>query len=159
MIAAIGDDRAIGVRGNMPWHISGDLRYFKRVTLGCPVIMGRTTYESLGRPLPGRKNIVLTGRDASSFPEGVVTARSLGEAYEACGDAERCFVIGGASVYAAAIDSMDKLYITHIHTVVVDADAYFPQINSYIWQMESRSETFTDPECGCEYEFAVYAKR
>ena len=127
MIAAVADNGAIGVRGDLPWHISGDLKYFKQVTLGCPVIMGRTTFESLRRPLPGRKNIVLSSR--GPICEGVCVVRIIEEAYDAAAPAERCFIIGGASVYKLLIGSVDKLYLTRVHTAVEDADAFFPEID------------------------------
>ncbi len=158
LIVAVADNNGIGVRGGLPWHIAQDLRYFKETTRGCPVIMGRTTYFSLPvRPLPGRKNIVLNlGGDP--IPE-VECVYSFDEAYAAAEGAERCFIMGGASVYRAAMPQMDRLYITHVHTVVEDADAFFPEIDPAVWRVASRSETFTDPETGFPFEFVVYEKR
>ena len=121
--------------------------------------MGRTTYFSIGRPLPGRLNIVLNlGGDPI---EGVSCVYSFEEAYavaEASG-AEKCFIIGGASVYRAALPEMDTLYITHVHTVVEDADTFFPEIDPLIWEQESLSEEQTDPLTGIRYAFAVYRRR
>jgi dihydrofolate reductase len=160
LIVAIADNNGIGVKGQLPWHIAEDLKYFKKVTHGYPVIMGRTTYFSLPfRPLKGRKNIVLNlGGDP--IPE-VTCVYSFEEAYaaaEATG-AEKCFVIGGASVYKAALPEMDLLYITHVHASVPEADVFFPAIDPKIWERESTSETFTDPETGYEFEFVIYRKR
>ncbi|MBO4566686.1 MAG: dihydrofolate reductase [Bacteroidales bacterium] len=159
LIVAIGDDNAIGVRGQLPWHLSEDLKYFKSVTRGYPVIMGRTTYFSLPfRPLKGRKNIVLNLR-GDPIPE-VSCVYSFDEAYaeaEAAGT-DKCFVIGGASVYRAAMPDMDLLYITHVHTEVPEADTFFPQIDPAVWQRLSTSETHTDPESGLTYEFVVYGR-
>ena len=157
LIVAVSDNLAIGRGGDMPWHLSEDLKYFRRVTMGCPVIMGRTTFESIGRPLPGRKNIVLSRR-RDSLPEGVVRVESLREAYDEAKPSERCFVIGGASVYAEAVDGMDRLYITRIHTTVPDADAYFPEIDLSVWKERSRSETYTDEGSGLRFEFVVYGR-
>ncbi|MCR4823904.1 MAG: dihydrofolate reductase [Bacteroidales bacterium] len=157
LIVAVSDNRAIGRGGTMPWHLRADLQYFKRVTMGCPMIMGRTTFESIGRPLPGRRNIVLTRRKTPI--EGVTCVATMAAAYEAAEPAPRCFVIGGASVYRAVIDTMDRLYITHIHATIPDADAYFPEINSDIWAVESRSGVETDPESGLSYEFVTYVRR
>ncbi|NLZ19130.1 MAG: dihydrofolate reductase [Bacteroidales bacterium] len=159
LIVAVADNWAIGVKGDLPWHISEDLKYFKRMTKGLPVIMGRTTYFSLPfRPLKGRKNIVLNlGGDP--IPDDVVCVNSFEEAYAAAEPAPRCFVMGGASVYRQALDSMDRLYITHVHTIISDADVYFPEINSDIWQVEARSGALTDPESGLEYEFVTYIRR
>lgn len=160
LIVAVADDLAIGVRGGLPWHISEDLKYFKSVTHGFPVIMGRTTYFSLPfHPLKGRKNIVLNlGGDpipeatcVYSFDEAFAEAEAEGK--------EKCFIMGGASVYRAAINMMDRLYITHVHTTIPEADAHFPEIDSSIWEVESRSETLTDAETGYSFEFVVYVKR
>lgn len=160
LIVAVADNNAIGVKGDLPWHLSEDLKYFKRTTSGCPVIMGRTTYFSLPfRPLKGRKNIVLNlGGDP--IPE-VTCVYSFDEAFAEAGTeaADRCFIMGGASVYRAAINMMDRLFITHVHTTVEDADAFFPEINPEIWQVESKSETHTDPETGYTFEFVVYVKK
>ena len=159
LIVAVADNLAIGVKGGLPWHLPADLKYFKEKTRGFPVIMGRTTYFSLPfRPLKGRKNIVLNlGWDP--IPEEVVCVNSFEEAYAAAEPAERCFVMGGASVYRQAIDSMDRLYITHVHTTIPDADAYFPEINSDIWAVESRSGLLTDEATGLTFEFVVYVRR
>lgn len=154
LIVAVADDGAIGIRGDLPWHISEDLKYFKRTTLGCPVIMGRGTWESIGRPLPGRKNIVLTSRDIP----GVCCVRSLDAAFEAAEPAPKAFIIGGAAVYRAAIDMVDKMYITHVHTTIPAADAFFPKIDPEIWHVDSASELFTDPASGLSYDFRVYLR-
>ena len=159
IIVAVAENNGIGVKGALPWHLPGDLKYFKETTRGYPVIMGRTTYLSIGRPLPGRLNIVLNlGGDPI---EGVSCVYSFEEAYavaEASG-AEKCFIIGGASVYRAALPEMDTLYITHVHTVVEDADTFFPEIDPLIWEQESLSEEQTDPLTGIRYAFAVYRRR
>ncbi|MDD6772988.1 MAG: dihydrofolate reductase [Bacteroidales bacterium] len=157
MIVAVADNLAIGVKGELPWHISEDLKYFRRQTTGCPVIMGRTTYESIGRPLPGRKNIVLTSRPG--LPETVCAVSSPQQAFLAAEPAERCFVIGGARLYAQLIGEVDKLYLTRVHTLVPDADAFFPPVDPAVWKEESCSETKRDEESGLEYEFVVYSRK
>ena len=160
LIVAIADDHAIGVKGDLPWHLSEDLKYFKRTTAGYPVIMGRTTYFSLPfHPLKGRKNIVLN-LGGEPIQEAVCVC-SFDEAFaeaEATG-ADRCFVMGGASVYRAAINMMDRLFITHVHTTIPEADAFFPEIDPELWAEESRSETITDEETGYSFEFTVYVRR
>ena len=159
LIVAIADNYGIGVKNQLPWHIAEDLKYFKETTKGYPVIMGRSTYFSIGRPLPGRKNIVLNlGGDP--IPE-VTCVYSFEEAYkeaEATG-AEKCFIIGGASVYKMAMPEMDLLYITHVHTEVKDADVFFPVIDPQVWERESTSATHTDPETGFKFEFVIYHKK
>ena len=159
LIVAVADNWGIGMNNALPWHIAEDLKYFKATTRGFPVIMGRATYFSIGRPLPGRKNIVLNlGGDP--IPE-VTCVYSFEEAYaeaEATGIG-KCFIIGGASVYRAAMPEMDKLYITHVHTVLPDADAFFPEIDPSVWERESTSETRVDPETGFSFEFVIYHKK
>ena len=159
LIVAIADDNAIGVKGQLPWHLPEDLKYFKEATKGYPVIMGRTTYFSLPfRPLKDRKNIVLNlGGDpipeatcVYSFEEAYKEAKAAGK--------DKCFVMGGASVYKAAMPDMDLLYITHVHTTVPDADTFFPVIDPARWRRISTSETHTDPASGLTYEFVVYKK-
>lgn len=158
LIVAIADNNGIGVKGDLPWHISEDLKYFKQVTHGFPVIMGRTTYFSLPfRPLKGRRNIVLN-LGGEPIPE-VICVNSFDEAFAAAEPADKCFIMGGASVYRAAINMMDRLYITHVHTVVEEADVFFPEIDPAIWQVESRSEMHKDEETGFEFEFVVYTRR
>ena len=129
IIVAIADNNAIGRANALLWHISEDLKFFKRTTSGSPVIMGRKTFESIGRPLPKRTNIVVSrGFDA---PEGVVVVPSLEEAYKAASAAipdeigdTRCFVIGGGQIYAQALCNVDRLIVTHVHTVIEDADTF-----------------------------------
>ena len=159
LIVAIADDYGIGMKGQLPWHISEDLKYFKSVTSGYPVIMGRTTYFSLPfRPLKGRKNIVLNlGGDP--IPD-VACVYSFDEAWQeaAATGKDKCFVMGGASVYRAAMPQMDLLYVTHVHTRLPEADVFFPEIDPSEWKKVSVSETHTDPETGYEFEFVVYKK-
>ncbi|MBQ0128096.1 MAG: dihydrofolate reductase [Bacteroidales bacterium] len=158
LIVAIGANNEIGVKGTLPWHLSEDLKYFKRVTSGCPVIMGRTTYFSLPfRPLKNRKNIVLNA-GGDPIPEATCVY-SFEEAYAAAGPAEKCFVMGGASVYRAAVNDMDRLYITHVHASIPEADAFFPAIDPEIWKVESRSAVYKDKECGYEFQFFVYTRK
>ena len=163
IIVAIADNNAIGRANALLWHISEDLKFFKRTTSGSPVIMGRKTFESIGRPLPKRTNIVVSrGFDA---PEGVVVVPSLEEAYRAAkaaipdeiGDT-RCFVIGGGQIYAQALCDADRLIVTHVHTVIEDADTFFPAIDPSIWQVATRSDMLHDDESGYDFEFVEYTR-
>jgi len=160
LIVAVADNWAIGKDNDLLWHISEDLKYFKRQTLGCPVIMGFMTYMSIGRPLPKRKNIVISLFPWPDAPEGVCVVGSLEEAYKEAEkeDAPRCFVMGGGYTYAEALPHCDTLYITHVHATVEDADVFFPEIDPKVWKVESKSQTHTDPETGLTYEFTVYRK-
>ena len=158
LIVAIADNYAIGRKNQLLWHISEDLQYFKKTTTGCPVIMGYMTYLSIGRPLPKRKNIVISIFPWPDAPEGVTVVGSLAEAYAAAGDGD-VFVMGGGETYRNALPTADRLYITHVHTTIPDADAFFPEINSDIWAVESRSGLLTDADTGFTFEFVVYTRR
>ena len=124
MIAAMADNRIIGKDNQMPWHLPADFAWFKRCTMGKPVVMGRKTYESIGRPLPGRLNIVIS-RDASLFIEGVTTVTSVEQALEIAAEVEEVMIIGGGAIYAACLPMANKLYITHIEAEI-QGDTQFP---------------------------------
>ena len=124
MIAAMADNRIIGKDNQMPWHLPADFAWFKRCTMGKPVVMGRKTYESIGRPLPGRLNIVIS-RDASLSIEGVTTVTSIEQALEVAGEVEEVMIIGGGAIYAACLPMANKLYITHIEAEI-EGDTQFP---------------------------------
>ena len=156
IIVAIADNGAIGKNNELLWHISEDLKFFRRTTLGCPVIMGRKTFESIGRPLPKRQNIVVSRRGFEA-PEGVTVVGSLEEAYKAV-ESPRLFIMGGGQIYAQALPDMDRLIITHVHTVIEDADTFFPAIDPAVWQVAERSELMTDPETGYTFEFVTYCR-
>ena len=158
IIVAVAANGVIGDKNSLLWHISEDLRFFKRTTLGCPVIMGRKTFESIGRALPKRVNIVIS-RGFNTAEEVAVTG-SLEAAFKVAEETnlERCFVIGGGQIYAQALPDMDRLIITHVHTVIEDADTFFPAIDPAVWQVSERSEMMTDPETGYNFEFVTYCR-
>ena len=159
IIVAISDNNASGRNNELLWHISEDLRFFRRTTLGCPVIMGRKTFESIGRALPKRVNIVVSR--AYSTAEEVAVVGSVEEALNLAEETnlERCFVIGGGQIYAQSLPLADTLIVTHVHTVIEDADTFFPEIDPDIWDVAERSEMFKDEETGYEFEFVKYVKR
>ena len=159
IIVAISDNNAIGRDNNLLWHISEDLRFFKRTTLGWPVIMGRKTFESIGRALPSRVNIVVSR--GFSTGEDVAVVGSLEEAFRVAEETnlERCFIIGGGQIYAQALPMVDSLVITHVHTVIEGADTFFPPIDPSVWAVAERSELFTDEETGYTYEFVQYTRK
>ena len=159
IIVAIADNNAIGRDNELLWHISEDLKFFKRQTLGSPVIMGRKTFESIGRALPGRVNIVISR--GFSTGEEVAVAGSLEEAFKIAESTnlEKCFVIGGGQIYAQALEMADRLVVTHVHTVMEDADTFFPSIDPSVWTVVRSSESFTDEETGYTFEFVEYEKR
>ena len=159
IIVAISDNNAIGKDNDLLWHISADMKFFRRQTLGSPVIMGRKTFESIGRALPGRVNIVIsrgfdTGEDVevvSSLEDAFATAAST--------NLEKCFVMGGGQIYSQAMHFADRLIVTHVHTVIDEADTFFPPIDPSVWTVAQRSELFTDEESGYTFEFVEYEKR
>ena len=158
IIVAIADNNAIGKDNALLWHISEDLKFFKRNTLGFPVIMGRKTFESIGRPLPGRVNIVLSRSFATGLEVEVVS--TLEEAYGVAEETnlERCFVMGGGQIYAQAMNDADRLIVTHVHTVIEDADTFFPVIDPGVWRVAQRSEMLHDEETGYDFEFVEYMR-
>lgn len=157
LIAAMDRHRAIG-RGNaLPWHLPADLRRFKALTLGKPLLMGRRTAESLGRALPGRRNLVLTRSGRVPFPgmEAVASLEAAVEAARQDAATELC-VIGGAQVYALALSQASVLHLTRVDTVVADADAYFPDFDEGGWRAVSRESHAVDDRHAFAFEFVEY---
>lgn len=155
VIVARASNGVIGRDNTLPWRLRDDLQQFKQRTLGCPVIMGRKTWDSLGRPLPGRQNIVIT-RQQGFAAEGAHCAHSLPEALSACSDAERVFVIGGAQIYAQALDLADVLWITEVNAEI-QGDAHFPDFDAN-WFREISREHFSADERN-EYAFDIVEYR
>jgi len=155
LIAAVAENRVIGRAGTMPWRLSGDLKHFKAVTMGKPVIMGRRTFQTLGRPLPGRTNIVIT-RDENFSAEGVTVTHSLDDALQAAereGTAE-AMVIGGGEVYALALGRADRLYLTEVHAAP-QGDAFFPEWTPGEWKEVSRDDRPAEGSDGPAHSFVV----
>ncbi|MER2494943.1 type 3 dihydrofolate reductase [Vibrio neptunius] len=142
MIAAMAKDRVIGKDNQMPWHLPADFAWFKRCTMGKPVVMGRKTYESIGRPLPGRQNIVIS-RDANLAIEGVTTVISIDQALEAAGDVEEVMIIGGGTIYEVCLPKANKLYVTHIKAEI-QGDTQFPSWSDEF--KETYSESYSADE-------------
>ena len=149
IIAALGHRRAIGKDGKLPWHIPEDMKRFKRLTTGHAVLMGRGTWDSLGRPLSGRRNVVLS----SSPLEGVESYRSIEESLRALASAERVFVIGGGNVYAQLIDRADELYLTLVDRDV-EADTFFPPYEHLLGAVFKEASREHHPE----FEFVDYVR-
>lgn len=155
IIAAVARNGAIGRHGDLLFHISDDLKRFKALTMGSPIIMGRKTFESFPKgPLPGRRNIVIT-RNSDYSRDGIETAASLDEAIAMCAESEKAFVIGGGEVYRQAIDRADTIELTEIDAEVADADTFFPAIDETAWHRVTESETMTDPRSGALYRFVT----
>lgn len=155
---AMGRNNEIGRAGGMPWHLPEDLRHFKELTMGHPVIMGRATWESLPkRPLPGRRNIVLTHQPGYEAP-GAETAASLEAALDMCAPTEIPFIIGGGAVYAQAQPFLTKAFVTRIDAAFPDADTLFPNLHVCDWMLTSHSDRMIS-QSGLAYRFEVYARR
>ena len=160
LIVAMSKNKVIGADNRLPWHMPADMRYFKRMTMGCPVIMGRKTFDSMGKkPLGGRTNIILTRRPAL-HPEGCEVACELKEAFEKAVEAgaKEVFVIGGSQVYALALPMVDTLYITEIDTEV-QGDTYFPNFDRSQWQEASRESHPADAKNKYDYAFVTYVRK
>ncbi|HEV7817218.1 MAG TPA: dihydrofolate reductase [Janthinobacterium sp.] len=151
LIVATDASRGIGINNSMPWHLPEDMAHFKRLTTGHTVIMGRKTFDSIGRPLPNRRNIVIT-RNAGWKQDGVETAGSLDEAVTLAGAAP-AFVIGGAQIYAQALAICDQLIITEIGATF-DCDAFFPEPDPNDWVVSER-QAFHSEKTGLDYAFVT----
>ena len=157
IIAAMDRNRLIGNNNQLPWHLPADLAHFKQVTMGKPVIMGRKTYESIGRPLPGRANIVLS-RDQGFQAEGVITADSLTKAIELAGDAKEVMIIGGSSIYELALPIADQLYLTYVDNSF-EGDAWFPEFDLAQWQLVDEQAHQADERNNSDYRFVTYQRK
>lgn len=158
IIVAVSEDWGIGKDNELLWHISEDLKRFKKLTFGNTVIMGKRTWESLPRrPLPGRKNIVLTD-DPNERIEFCVTTYSIEDALSKCTKDEEVFIIGGGSVYRQFMPFADKLFITHVHKQA-PADIYFPEIDSSIWEVVEKEEFRTNENNSIPYTYTVYERK
>ncbi|WP_151705019.1 dihydrofolate reductase [Nitrincola alkalilacustris] len=159
IIVAHSSNRVIGIGNKLPWYLPEDLKYFKRITQGKPIIMGRKTFESIGRPLPGRANIVIT-RDEQWQAEGVRVVHGLEEAIELASDialidgVEEALVIGGAEIYAQALTRVDRLYLTEVHTEL-EGDAWFPELDKTHWQEMLREDFPAQEPNPYDYSFVV----
>ncbi|MGE4417391.1 MAG: dihydrofolate reductase [Marinobacterium sp.] len=161
MIAVQSQNRVIGNNNKLPWYLPEDLKYFKRVTLGKPIIMGRKTFESIGRPLPGRTNIIITRNpDWTHDGAGVRVVHSLQQAIELAESLalvngfEESLVIGGAEIYALALPQADRLYLTQVHAEV-QGDAHFPPLDPSQWQEMAREDFSAIEPNPYDYSFIV----
>ena len=156
VIVAFSEGNIIGKNNKMPWKLSADLKRFRAITTGHTVVMGRKTYESIGKPLPNRKNVVLT-----SIPESIIdciTADSLKDAVAISGNETEIFIIGGESVYKQTLHCADKLYITEVHAKL-DGDAKFPEIDYSEWVETSREDHKADEKNQYDYTFINYERK
>ena len=159
IIVATAQNNAIGRKGDLLFHISADLRRFKEITMGHPIIMGRKTFESFPKgPLPGRQNIVIT-RQSDYAKEGITVTGSLSDALAAANNVDEVFVIGGGEIYREPINRASKLYLNEIDATVDDADTFFPTIDSHQWQITEEGEWIEDERTGARYRFVCLSRR
>jgi len=156
VIAALARNRVIGIENGLPWRLPEDLAHFKALTLNHPILMGRKTFESLGRPLPGRTNIVIT-RNADYQPVGCVVADSIPGAIALCADADEVFFIGGAELYAQAIPLADRLYLTEVD-IEAEGDAWFPDYDHSAFREVSREPHTGERGDALRFDFVLYER-
>jgi dihydrofolate reductase len=156
LVAAMAQGRVIGMAGGMPWHLPADLKHFKAVTLGHPVVMGRRTFESIGRALPGRLNIVVS-RSRPSLPDGVVLADSLDSALAACGDVEEIMLIGGGEIYRQALDRATRLELTLIDAAI-EGDTFFPEFDPHLWHLAAMESRPADDRNAYPLRFCTFVR-
>lgn len=156
LIAAMDCNRLIGRDNGLPWHLPDDFKHFKAVTLGKPVIMGRKTFESIGKPLPGRQNIVVS---RSGFQaQGVESVSSIEQALTVAGNAEEVMIIGGANLYQQMIARADRLYLTQVDGQF-EGDAWFPQFNSDDWSVVSSEKHHADEKNNFNFTITEYVRK
>ena len=157
LIVAMDQNRVIGLEGDLPWHLPPDLKAFKIITMGKPVIMGRKTYESIGRPLPGRENIILTSNRSYQAP-GCIVVHSIEESLKAAKDYEEIMVIGGSTVYGSFLPLAGRIYMTLIDAVF-DGDVYFPELDLTDWQEVSRKSFNKNDEQPFTYHYVLLERQ
>lgn len=156
IIVAASTNNVIGMQGGLPWKISDDLKRFKALTMGKPIVMGRLTWESIGRPLPGRQNIVIT-RQSDFSADGCDVVASPATALAAAGDAEEIMVIGGSQIYDLFLPKAGRLYLTRVH-IDVEGDAFFPEIAEDIWKIVDSEEHAATEVNQLSFEFRTYER-
>ena len=156
IIAAMAQNRVIGIDNTLPWRLPADLAHFKALTMGHHMIMGRKTFDSIGKPLPGRTTVVVT-RNRELQIDGCIMAHSLPEAIAACANDSEIFIVGGADLYAQALPLADKLYLTEIQQEVV-GDAHFPEFNLKEWQETARETRQQETPQPLAYHFVTYLR-
>ena len=163
MIVAMAQNRVIGINNKLPWYLPNDLKYFKQVTMGKPIIMGRKTFESIGKPLPGRTNIIIT-RNTDWQAEGVKVAHSLEQAYqlaEAIAEIDgqnELMIIGGDQIYQSSLPDTDRIYLTKVHAEV-HGDAWFPEVDWSQWQELGREDYSAEGPNPYNYSFIVLERK
>ena len=155
---AMDNNRVIGYKNQLPWHLPEDLKFFKRTTMGHPIAMGRKTWDSIGRPLPGRENIVIT-RNPEFLCEGCTVLNSVEALLEfSRQNADEIFVIGGAEIFKLILPYADKLYLTRIYDEF-EGDTFFPELQMEDWSLLSQEKGIKDEKNPYDYEFEIYKRK
>lgn len=164
-IVAAGENGVIGNRGKLPWNLPNDLKYFREKTKGHPVIMGRKTFESIGKPLPDRVNIVVTRLNLEGLAHRIKEPHKIESTLEGAIDvaaklpgSDEIFIIGGAEIFGHAMDKASRIYFTKVHTYV-EGDVFFPEPPSTLWKIVSREEHKADDKHAYDYDFLVYERK
>jgi len=155
LIAAMDKNRLIGADNGMPWYLPADFKYFKEVTMGKPIIMGRKTFESIGKPLPGRLNIVISRSGFTA--QGVTSVDSIEAALEAVSNAEEVMIIGGANIYQQMIDKADRIYLTHVNALC-EGDAWFPEFDESQWNSAEEKSVAADEKNNHSFKIIKYER-
>ncbi|MDF1588242.1 MAG: type 3 dihydrofolate reductase [Gammaproteobacteria bacterium] len=155
IIVAMDQQSLIGKNNDLPWKLSADLQNFRRVTMGKPIIMGRNTHESIGRPLPGRTNIIVT-KNKDYAVDGCIVVHTIEDALKACGDAEEAMIMGGASLYQQFLPLADRLYLTQVHANLEEGDTWFPDWQKSDWQQLNREDHPADDKNEFPFSFIIY---
>lgn len=156
LVAALDENRLIGSDNGMPWYLPADFRHFKKITMGKPVIMGRKTFESIGKPLPGRQNIVIS---RSGFvAEGVFSVDSIDAALKLVANIDEVMIIGGANIYQQMIGLADRLYLTHVNAVC-EGDAWFPELVLSEWDITNETKVESDEKNNFSFRIVSYERK
>ena len=156
IVVAISENNAIGKNNQLLWYLPADLRHFKNITTGHTVIMGRKTYDSVGKPLPNRRNIIITRRDITI--EGCEVVKSIEDALALCANENEVFIVGGAEIYKQSIHLTDRIYLTIVHQKF-DADSFFPEINYNVWKETAHEDHQPDEKNNLPYSFITLERR
>ena len=158
LVVAVDEQGGIGKNNQLLWHLPADLKHFKEITTGHPIIMGRKTFESFPKPLPNRTHIIITRQADYEVPEGCIVVSGLPEAIAICPKNEEVFIIGGGEIYKQSIDVANKLELTRVHTTI-EADTFFPEINPEQWELVFEEPHPKDEKHAFDFTFQTYLKK
>ncbi len=158
LLVAVSENNVIGVNNQLPWHLPADLQYFKQLTLEHTIIMGRKTFDSIGKPLPKRENIVIT-RNNSFKVDGVIAFQTIEDALAYCNNKDEVFIIGGDEIFKQFVNRADFIYRTKVHTYIEDGDAFFDEINLNEWELVKSEKHTKDEKNPFDYTFEIFKRK